>query len=506
MRRIPFPFLLSLAAAPLQAQDLGPARLQSAFAPFRAHAVTVDVDLDGDEDLLWCESLGSTVLWMENDGAGRFLGVRWVGAADAPSDGVGTAAVPFDVDADGDLDVVVARFGLFSDDGLGWHENLGAERFAPYATLGYAVPSASVLRVRDVDGDGDDDLLFSIEGSGPAWIEFGGGALGALGALRTVRSWPFALFELEAADLDADGVVDVVWTESFGAGTRWCRGLGGGVFDAPVELSPFGASAAGLRVADADADGDLDVVVATRAPSEVIVVEALGAGTFAAPVVAAASAADFVGLDLVDLDGDGDLDVVTATLDTALAEARENLGALQLGPASPSQLSDVVGPGASVGSADFDGDGLLDPWIAGGTFHWIPGGGSAALGDPFRPGTRVLPDIRAEAGDVDGDGVFELVTADAGSLHVFEGPGDGLAPVQSIPLGFPVTDAPRIVDLDGDGDLDVVVGGGSLAAGAARVVWLENDGLLGPPALVWTGPAAGGATVRTGDADGDGLV
>ena len=113
MRRIPFPILLSLAAAPLQAQDLGPARLQSAFAPFRAHAVTVDVDLDGDEDLRWCESLGSAVLWMENDGAGRFLGVRWGGAADAPSDGVGNAAVPFDVDADGGLVARAARFALF---------------------------------------------------------------------------------------------------------------------------------------------------------------------------------------------------------------------------------------------------------------------------------------------------------------------------------------------------------------------------------------------------------
>jgi len=73
-----------------------------------------------------------------------------------------------DVDGDGDMDVLSASF---SDDKIAWYENDGNENFTPHTITTDASSSASVYAV-DVDGDKDIDVLSSsFSDNKIAWYE-----------------------------------------------------------------------------------------------------------------------------------------------------------------------------------------------------------------------------------------------------------------------------------------------------------------------------------------------
>jgi hypothetical protein len=96
------------------------------------------------------------------------------------------------------------------------------------------------------------------------------------------------------------------------------------------------------------------------------------------------------------------------------------------------------------------------------------------------------------AGDVDGDGhqdvlVLGYTGAGAGQLHFYQGNGTGTmaAPVHkfTVSADFPVVKIPTglgLFDLEGDGDLDVVVGGS--ADGTHYVYTNDGSGNFSPPA------------------------
>ncbi len=276
-----------------------------------------------------------------------------------------------------------------------------------------------------------------------------------------------------------------------------------------------------LTVTVTDADG----AVTTR-PSFVEQTDAanpfdgVNVGRYSAPVIA-------------DLDGDGDLDVAVGENDGTVnyflntGSASAPVFAQQNGAANPFNGIDV-GVNATLGLADLDGDGDLDAVMGSnaGTLRYFENTGSASAAsftertgilnpfDAIVPGHRGTPTF----GDLDGDGDLDMVVGQQyGTLLFYENTGTAAAPAfvqqtgtsnpfDGIDVGFYAK--PTLVDLDGDGDLDAVVGN---RYGFVRA--FENTGTATAPVFVeLTGPANpfdsivkdSQSTPALGDLDGDG--
>jgi len=148
-----------------------------------AYAVYVaDVNGDGDPDVLSASQNDNKIAWYENNGAATpaFISHTITTAAEGA-----LSVYAVDVDRDGDTDVLSASY---LDDKIAWYENDGAS--SPTFTSHIVSTSADLARsvyAANVDGDGDLDVLSaSANDDKIAWYENRGGQF----ALATTDTAP----------------------------------------------------------------------------------------------------------------------------------------------------------------------------------------------------------------------------------------------------------------------------------------------------------------------------
>jgi len=205
------------------------------------------------------------------------------------------------------------------------------------------------------------------------------------------------------------------------------------------------------------------------------------------------------GLAVADLDGDGFEDVVTVhEADDVYNGEPQGYVRIAFGTADPDRWIRVtLAEGTQAAAAedvaigDLDGDGDLDVIVACELAHLIyfenPGRADARRGDWQRLIPTVTRDrgsfIRVFLADLNGDGTLEVASPNKGAqgptvdqaptaISFFEIVGDPLddnwAEHELTKITWPINS--HTIDLDGDGDLDIV--GGSVAE--QRIVWFEN--------------------------------
>jgi hypothetical protein len=116
------------------------------------HAITVDIDGDGDEDVACASAGDDSVRWFENDGGKGDLWVSHLVSSD--EDGACFLAAA-DADGDGDVDLVVAA--LFAAEGVVYFESaLGGDRWTRWPlTEGYGLTRPVGVAWADLDSDGE---------------------------------------------------------------------------------------------------------------------------------------------------------------------------------------------------------------------------------------------------------------------------------------------------------------------------------------------------------------
>ncbi len=236
---------------------------------------------------------------------------------------------------------------------------------------------------------------------------------------------------------------------------------------------------------------------------------------------------------VVDIDGDGDLDVFIGVLDGTIhyyTNTGTNISptlVAQVGAANPLNGIDI-GSYAAPAFVDIDGDGDLDVFIGAngaGAVRFFRNGGTASspsftevvgAGNPF-DGVAIPFGVPAFV-DIDNDGDRDaFIGGQDGAIRFFRNTGSAAAPVMSAVVGaadpFNGIDlgsyaAPAFVDLDGDGDLDALLG-----SQAGTVRYFDNTGTTAAPVFAevvgagnpFNGFDVGNAsTPAFADLDGDG--
>jgi len=479
-------------------------------------------DMDGDDDIDIVAGGGGALFVYENDGAAG--GWTHHGSLDATGDIGANGAVLYDVDSDGHTDVVAA---LYTDD-LGWWENPGGAlssaswTFHPLDSAISGWFSHDAIR-GDLDDDGKaEEFIFALQRgywNAPyhiTWYRPGTDPTDAWEKHTITYNHAGANNNhagIDLADLDADGDVDVIfsngWFESPGDPT--------GTWTWHEVSTIYGISNAQAR--DMDGDDDLDLVVSGGHHGQgVFWFENAGdphqTGNWTQHNISAVKgdedarctydgSADYLhhpeGLQVVDLDQDGDMDVIVAELffgedpgEPAWSDEEHNLYVYESsGGGSPSFTKHNIAPHSYASHqlqiVDVNQDGLLDIVSEGCGYKIVSyyendGGTTPPLSSCFelqiidnsyngngRPGWSRI-------GDIDGDGAGDVAAGGGNVLNWYESPSWARTAV-----GEAGANGGALFDVDDDGDLDMV---SSVYLENHRTYWYENP--ADPTSPNWT--------------------
>lgn len=218
----------------------------------------LDADGDGDVDLFTTGADDERIVFFENGTCDTVFPVQSP-IADGLTDGLSDMVV-VDVDQDGDLDVVAAS----AEEGtVTWHENDGAT--IPTFTenlIATNFPGVRAVTAGDLDEDGDIDVVTSLPG-GPASGEL------ILFDRTGPTEWTEVVLatgipgirDIELADMDVDGDIDIVTVSSAESSLSWWRNDGQNVFKRDV-ISRENVGAWSLAVVDVTFDGRPEIITA----------------------------------------------------------------------------------------------------------------------------------------------------------------------------------------------------------------------------------------------------
>ncbi len=447
--------------------------------------VMIDIDADGDLDLVTGQEDGS-ILTFTNDGGEFALATTNPFASLGPGYGYSTPAF-IDIDADGDMDLVT---GSFLGDIYLYENNAGV--FTSAATNPFdaiAVGDYTAPTFVDIDADGDMDLVLG-EYDGELFTYLNDG-----GVFTAAATNPFSAIDVgyrsspSFVDIDADGDMDLVVGNKYGDVATYLNNAG--VFTA-ASTNPFDGIDIGEysapSFADIDTDGDMDLILGSYYGDFFLFKNDTGA--FSLPSESAL--VDILLLEgntspaFVDIDDDGDMDLVTGSSYGDLFTYINDGGEFTLAATNPLGL---IFPGyfSAPTFVDIDGDGDMDV-VTGqsyGLFYTYENNAGVfevPTTDPL-DGIDVGYLSTPAFVDIDGDGDMDLVSGNTdGYLHTYINTAGVFAPAATNPfsgLNFFSASAPAFGDIDDDGDVDMIVGNedGEIAT------YINTAGTFAPPAI-----------------------
>lgn len=301
--------------------------------------------------------------------------------------------------------------------------------------------------LKDLDRDGDPDLVMAIEGANSVWINDGLGFFSDTGQqLGNESSFGVAL-----SDINLDTDMDAVFA-NHGISRVWDN-YGGIIIEQPSQDEPW-----------TDTDKKEGVTITFDDPGNGL--------HFTLEQDVQDGTANACALD--DLNTDGYPDIVFANTGANTVWLNDGEGTFS---DSLQRLGTSDSRGVSLG--DLNGDGYSDAVFSnlGSNMIWLNSGLGIMIDSGQRLGNQNSQ--CSSLGDLDGDGDTDIVFANQGQDKVWLNNGLGTFSESGQSLGDVFTQSLSIADIDGDGDLDILAANGDPDGPTDQdypdVLWI-NDG------------------------------
>jgi Ca2+-binding RTX toxin-like protein len=451
-----------------------------------------DFNHDGKTDLVVAGGYDDQIIVLTGDGAGHFTANTDQSILGTCVDGCVTGDISSvavgDLNADGFPDIVATDSYNNQVDVLLNNGSGGFPTFNSYAT-GY---SPVAVAIGDLTNNGKQDIVTanSFGASVTVLLNNGDGTFG------TPHSFPdfdgYYPTDIAISDINGDGNADIITTNSFndaapqsfvvrpnfrgeyvyGNKVNLLLGNGDGTFTQVGDIT-VGNDPTSLAVADVNGDAKPDIITTNYNDNTISIVLNNFPGnfkhTFGDPTYQPTGSEPYF-VTSADLNGDGNQDLIVANYGAGTIQVMLGNGN---GTFMPGQVY-TVGTGPSeIIATDLTGDGDLDLVVANAgndSISVLMGNGNGT----FQPAVTTLltgcgPQITLSpnaiaVGDVNNDGLPDIVIADGnGEVSVMLGNGDGTftAPqtfqVNAATLPNTAAYGVALADLNGDGNLDIVV-------------------------------------------------
>jgi hypothetical protein len=428
---------------------------------FPGSLTLADVDGDGKPDLLFSAANPSAIYFLRNLGGGSFAGPVLIAT---PAGDNRTLAVG-DFNGDGRPDIVYAFLNpATNQDQIHLLLNQGGGTFSDQVPAGIPVPG-SFFAVGDFNHDGHADIAVDVQisflGSMSAGVTVflgqGNGSFTA-GPTTVFDNTPFLAYQLVAGDFDGDGNLDLAGVDG---GTRpghvsllW--GDGTGNFTPQQVNGPMGFS---LMTADINGDGVTDVIIPDRFG---IISVVLGQKQRIMPSGEPFYPAGVGTATAGDVNGDKKVDLYVGSL------APSPPGSLYLNQGSEKFTQAGSPPGQGILLADLDGDGFADLIGSDGVnlLVWKGAAGGSFSSTPIPIGPPPSLSFQApqiQIADMDGDGRPDIIMPNVVLYN------QGNLNFVAVTLNFGAEDGPFVVgDFNHDGLMDIVTGAATLLGQANR--------------------------------------
>jgi 6-phosphogluconolactonase (cycloisomerase 2 family) len=501
-----------------QAPDGSFGRLPDLETGDSASLILADLNGDGRNDLAVATNSGTTEVFLFESPEGRFPGTAQsvLQSAGSLSSFIGQFMALGDLNGDGRNDLLVATAGnaasvFFSQgNGLPFHESPDSILETGDAE---SVQEVEIPAIADLNGDGRSDAVVTNGQNGRVCLFFQEAA-GSLPRLpdRVLSAEKGFHVIPTTADLNGDGREDLVlagWNSKLRV---FLQGAAGILPEEPDLDLNLAVAPWWMGRGDVNGDGETDLIFTHPVADKVSVLLANPPGSVArgTPAELRVDGTPFA-VGIGDLDGDGRNDLAAANSSKGTIDLffQTSSGSL---PTAPDGALETGDRPRSLAIGDLDGDGQSD--LAAANFssgtvsiYFQRGAGSLGPAPSRELPAGVFPRSLA-LGDVNGDGLADLLVASRGSDEVIVFVGDiagSLAPAPGVRL--PAGSGPVAVamgDLDGDGANDAVVA--CLGTSAARVYLRSPGAFREPPLELPLVSGEGPRAVVLGDLDGDGAL